>query len=210
MEIISHRGYWKTLEERNTSVAFERSFALNLGTETDFRDYMGELFISHDIATSNSVNADDFLKLYKRYKSPGTLALNIKADGLQSKLKSLLSDNDITQYFVFDMSIPDTLGYIKQGVNFYSRQSEYEPEPVFYNECSGIWLDGFNSIWYTTDLIKEHINNKKRVAIVSSELHKRNNLELWTQLKEGNIHLVDDVILCTDMPEEAIKFYTVK
>ena len=38
MEIISHRGYWKNVEEKNSSKAFKNSFDLNFGTETDLRD----------------------------------------------------------------------------------------------------------------------------------------------------------------------------
>ena len=39
MMILSHRGYWK---EKNLPIAFERSFSLGFGTETD---YKGELVI---------------------------------------------------------------------------------------------------------------------------------------------------------------------
>jgi len=41
MLVISHRGYWKELAEKNRPIAFERSFALGFGTETDIRDYKG-------------------------------------------------------------------------------------------------------------------------------------------------------------------------
>ena len=143
MKIISHRGYWKLNEEKNSSLAFERSFSLNFGTETDIRDNNEKLVISHDIANSTAITVDHFFNLFNSYQSDLPLALNIKADGLQTKLKALLEKYLIKNYFVFDMSIPDTLGYIKNNLIFFSRQSEYEPTPVFYNECDGIWLDCF-------------------------------------------------------------------
>ncbi len=115
MEIISHRGYWKEINEKNTNTAFERSFSLNFGTETDLRDYMGNLVISHDIANSNCIIADEFFLIYRRYAYQHlTLALNIKADGLQNELLKLLELHNIHNYFVFDMAIPDTIGYIKK------------------------------------------------------------------------------------------------
>ena len=89
MEIISHRGYWKDPAEKNKTVAFDRSFSLGFGTETDFRDYQAELVISHDMATSESVKADSFFEAYNKYNYQPTLALNIKADGLQDKIKML-------------------------------------------------------------------------------------------------------------------------
>jgi hypothetical protein len=207
MEIISHRGYWKTIEEKNSVGAFESSFSLNFGTETDFRDYNEEIVISHDIANSNSLSATNFFELFKKHNPSLSLALNIKADGLQKKLGILLKQFSIDNYFVFDMSVPDTIGYIESGIIFFSRQSEFEPQPAFYENCSGIWLDAFRDIWYNADLIKDHIKNRKRVAIVSSELHKRNHYRLWEYLKRNNVNTWNEVILCTDIPEEAFDFF---
>jgi hypothetical protein len=207
MEIISHRGYWKDAAEKNGMAAFIRSFSLGFGTETDLRDYDGVLVISHDIAIKESIRAGSFFETYKKHNQQSTLALNIKANGLQSQLKTLLKQHKIINYFVFDMSVPDTLNYINQGISFYSRQSEYEPQPAFYSECKGIWLDAFNSIWYDNNLILDHIRNNKLVAIVSPELHKRAHTPLWQQLKTGKLHQQKGIILCTDHPEQASDFF---
>lgn len=207
MEIISHRGYWKLGQEKNSPDAFQRSFSLGFGTETDIRDYNGNLVISHDIANEKSITVNTLFGIYKRYNRPVTLALNIKADNLQSKMKELIEKYNISRYFVFDMSIPDTIGYINHGIQFFSRQSEYELNPAFYTDCSGIWLDAFTSTWYDNDLASSHISHGKQVAIVSPELHQRNHLPLWQQLKEGKLHQQNNVILCTDIPEQAAKFF---
>lgn len=207
MEIISHRGYWKSNNQKNGLIAFEQSFSLGFGTETDFRDYLEELFISHDIANPTSIAANACLDIYNKHQCTGTLALNIKADGLHQMVKNLLQAYEVDNYFVFDMSIPDTIGYIKHGIKFFSRQSEYEPMPAFYNECTGIWLDAFTGNWYGEGLIRNHVNNGKQVAIVSPELHKRNHLQFWEYLKKEKIHLENRVIICTDLPEQAKNFF---
>ena len=207
MKIISHRGYWKAQPEKNNWAAFERSFSLGFGTETDLRDYCERIVIAHDMANSSSINLERVFELYCKYELNEPLALNIKADGLHNLLKSLLEKYAISNYFVFDMSIPDTLGYINNGIQFFSRQSEYEPQPSFYEHCTGIWLDAFVGTWYNHELIFDHINKKKKVAIVSSELHKREHLPLWEKLKKENIHLVEDVILCTDLPQDASEYF---
>ena len=98
MQILSHRGYWKSEKEKNTHGAFERSFSMGFGTETDIRDYKGELVISHDIADEKSVKLEDFFRIYNDFNKSLPLALNIKADGLQLKLKSLLVEYDIENY----------------------------------------------------------------------------------------------------------------
>jgi hypothetical protein len=50
MQILSHRRYWKMDSEKNTKIAFERSFSLGFGTETDLmRDFGRKIVISHDM-----------------------------------------------------------------------------------------------------------------------------------------------------------------
>lgn len=206
MKILSHRGYWKSEDEKNTKIAFERSFQLGFGTETDIRDLNGELVISHDPPTIDCqyLTVADFFKIYKIWGDGLQLALNIKSDGLQRKLMQLIIDFNITNYFVFDMSIPDTIGFIKNNTKFFTRQSEYEIDPAFYTQADGVWLDEFNGHWIDDEVIQKHIKNGKKVCIVSPELHKRAfNIE-WDNYK--NIFLKDSehkISICTDLPEKA-------
>ncbi len=207
MQIISHRGYWQVPDEKNKSISFQRSFGLELGTETDIRDYLGEIVISHDIADATAITLQDMFTIYNESVKKPILALNIKSDGLQQKLKIALQQFEIKNYFVFDMSVPDTLGYIAEGIDFFSRQSEFEPKPVFYKECKGVWLDAFMADWYDTQIIIDHLRNKKKVAIVSSDLHKRDVMPMWERLKKDEIHKMDGVVLCTDVPEYALNYF---
>ena len=63
MIIISHRGYWKCVDEKNTEIAFSRSFELDFGTETDVRDCLGKLVISHDMPDGSEIHFEEFLSL---------------------------------------------------------------------------------------------------------------------------------------------------
>lgn len=208
MEIISHRGYWIVKTEKNTTSSFQRSFKLGFGTETDVRDYNGNLVISHDIPTESSILIDDFFKIYKNYSNT-TLALNIKSDGLQSILINKLKEYNIQNYFVFDMSIPDSIGYINNQSKVFSRQSEYEKIPIFYEKVEGIWLDSFQYEWYDLNLILTHIEKGKKVAIVSSELHGRDQKSLWEFIKTNKLDKQENIILCTDFPELASKYFNI-
>ena len=208
MIILSHRGYWKSNEQKNTEIAFHESFSSGFGTETDFRDYKGQIVISHDIASEESMNAETFFEIYCSYNDMLPLALNIKADGLQIKLKKLLEKYQISNYFVFDMSVPDGLQYLKQNINSFTRQSEYEVEPSFYEDAQGIWLDEFNGHWINKDIIKKHINKNKQICIVSPDLHKRDYKKEWQHYKEIEKELnINNLMLCTDFPEEAKEFF---
>ncbi|EKO3980407.1 hypothetical protein [Vibrio fluvialis] len=209
MEIVSHRGYWKSSNEKNEIVSFKRSFSLGFGTETDIRDYKGELVISHDIPSGNELTVEDFFEIYKASNCTGTLALNIKSDGLQKKLLSKLNKYEINNYVVFDMSIPDTLGYISSGLKVLSRFSEYEPENPLWNKSDGIWLDSFEGHGINLDIMSKILNRGKKVFVVSPELHAREYLSLWAELKRYlcKCELSEKVVLCTDIPEEARLYF---
>jgi hypothetical protein len=207
MKIISHRGAWNTNDEKNTVTAFEHSFKNDFGTETDIRDYKGELVIAHDMATESSIPLSLFFEIYRSFNPTLPLALNIKADGLQKPLTELLQHYDIKNYFFFDMSVPDTLGYRQNNLHFYTRQSEFEPQPALYENTKGIWLDCFTGIWYDTNLIKDHIDNGKTVALVSPDLHKRDYLDFWSLLKTAGLDSTENMILCTDFPFDARSYF---
>jgi len=204
MQIISHRGYWIKPNEKNTATAFKRSFDLGFGTETDIRDFAGELVISHDIPTGTEMSVEEMMVIYKESASDSLLALNIKSDGLQQKIKALLNKYKIKNYFLFDMSVPDAVVSLNAGLICYTRQSEYEREPAFYEQATGVWLDEFYENWITIDQIQLHKNDNKNLCIVSPELHKRDPFQKWEQYKQLNASSdLSSITLCTDLPEKA-------
>ncbi|EKK0831083.1 hypothetical protein PKB33_001504 [Campylobacter lari] len=211
MVIISHRGVWNRCSEKNTSRAFRRSFENNFGIETDLRDMLGQIVISHDMSNNSCLTLDNFFALYQSFSNNFPLALNIKADGLQNVLKEFLEKYDVNNYFVFDMSVPDALLYIKAGFNVFTRQSEYEKQPSFYNEACGVWMDEFYEHWINEKTIQEHLENNKKICIVSPELHKKDFKKEWQEYKEISKKLDsgDSLMLCTDYPFQAREFFNV-
>jgi len=207
MNIISHRGYWQLDSEKNQEVAFQRSFSLGFGTETDIRDRDGELVIAHDLPGELDISFDRFCQIYQSYFTKHLLALNIKSDGLALKIKEKLIEYDINNYFLFDMSIPELRVSLNAGLSCYTRVSDMEPQPYFYGASKGIWLDGFYTDWYRPDDLYRFLRDNKYVCIVSSDLHKRNPLPLWSMLKQASMHKEPLLTLCTDRPEEARAFF---
>jgi glycerophosphoryl diester phosphodiesterase len=212
MIIISHRGYWKQYNEKNTMEAFKRSFLLGFGTETDIRDYKGSLVISHDMAIDNCLTVKELFEVYKSIDDSLTLALNIKADELQLELLKLINEYEISNYFVFDTSIPDGYKYLAREMNLFTRESEFEDSPSFYHESAGIWLDEFKSHWINNQTIEKHLLNNKTICIVSPELHGREYKNVWEEYKNIDRNIDSNmkykpIMLCTDYPEEARDFF---
>ncbi len=210
MVIISHRGYWKKVVEKNSVQAFQRSFSLGFGTETDIRDGGGGLVISHDIPSGSEISLEKFYEIYHEYSCNEPLALNIKADGLQERIAACLSKYGIENYFVFDMSVPDTLGYIKAGINVFVRCSEYESiSEKLLPSAAGVWLDGFERLGLDLGFFDRLMKMEKKICIVSPELHGRDRSLEWEQIKSlpERITKSKNILLCTDVPEEAKEYF---
>jgi hypothetical protein len=211
MNIISHRGFWKSEQDKNSLEAFEASFSMGLGVETDVRDFGGELVISHDVPAVGAkiITFEEFLQLAVNYSSTKflTLALNIKSDGLAKLVHEQLATKDCERLgcFVFDMSVPDMRDYFSYGFNVYTRLSEVEPTPAWITACSGVWMDSFESQWFDLDLVREYLSKNKKVCIVSSELHGRDRSELWNLIH--SLRNEAGLMLCTDFPLEADRFF---
>lgn len=206
LDVLCHRGYWKGPEEKNTEAAFRRGFALGLGTETDLRDDgRGGIVISHDpVRDGSTMTFEAFLALHGEYGHPGRLALNIKADGLARSVRATLDRFPGVKAFVFDMSVPDAREYPRSGLPLFSRLSEQEPFLSWAGSAAGVWLDGFDGVWYGEPVIGEHLAAGRSVCLVSPELHRRPPEELWSWLAASRLTGHSELMLCTDLPEEAL------
>jgi len=197
--ILSHRGYWTTPDEKNTEAAFRRSFELGFGTETDFRDLDGDIVISHDPPRAGAMRAADFLALLGDLSLP--IAVNVKADGLAAGLAEMARRAALRNWFVFDMSVPDTLEQLRVGNPVFCRLSEYEADGPLTRRAAGIWLDAFENIWYTIDLVRALLSRGQRVCVVSAELHGREPATQWAMLRD--LAGAPNLMICTDRPDEA-------
>lgn len=198
MQVISHRDYWHQKEERNQAIAFHRSFDLGFGTETDVRDVAGRLVISHDMPNGSELTLDQLLDIMAGRNLP--LAINIKADGLAESINAAFEKHGHTNWFAFDMAIPDMRSYLSVMAPTFTRMSEVEQSPAWLHQADGIWLDGFSGEWFSNQTISELLATGKQVCIVSPELHGRKPHELWARLSE--FESAESLILCTDLPEE--------
>jgi hypothetical protein len=207
MHIISHRGYWHSDQEKNRKVAFERSFSLGFGTETDVRDRLGQLVIAHDISKDADMSFEDFCKIYCRYSHNLPLAVNVKSDGLGAELDAVLRRYGIENYFLFDMSVPELRKTLKFGLNCYTRVSDIEREPILYGQSKGIWFDSFYSDWWKPIDLLRYLRDDKSVCLVSPELHQRDADPIWSLLKKAGMHLEPNLSICTDFPEAARSYF---
>jgi hypothetical protein len=208
MQILSHRGLWLSQNERNTKEAFVRSFDMNLGTETDLRDICGKIVISHDMPKGDEISFEEVLQIMDGRNLP--LALNIKADGQATIIKELLTKYGHTNYFTFDMSIPDMVVQLDCNLKVFTGKSDILTEAVMLNRADGVWLDSFYTDWFSAKDVDDILKQKKKVCIVSADLHKRETQKQWEIIKNCQYFASNDLLLCTDKPYEAREFFNDK
>lgn len=208
MQILAHRGLWVVESEKNTFKSISKAFECGFGIETDIRDYNGKLVISHNIAETGCLEVEEVFAYYQDMGLKKQLALNVKADGIQEILKPLLEKYDIKNYFLFDMSVPELVVNQREHLIYYTRHSDIEHECVLYDKASGVWLDSFyDKNWLSEHIIKQHIDNNKKICIVSPELHGYEYQKMWEMIKINKYHTHELVSLCTDKPEEARRYF---
>lgn len=206
MQILSHRGYWQDFaSESNRQIAFERSFSRGFGTETDLRDIKGKIVISHDMPKGDEMSFDELLEIMDGRNL--MLALNIKADGQADEILRILRKYKHTNYFTFDMSVPDMLVQIAKGVKVFTGKSDVLKEPVLLEKADGVWLDSFLSDWFTEETVSELLGKGKKVCIVSADLHKRPVEAQWEKIRRFSCIKSKALMLCTNKPESAAEFF---
>jgi hypothetical protein len=207
MQFLAHRGQWQAPAEKNTRAAFLRAWEHGYGIETDVRDRLGTSVIAHDPPDDAAMTLLDFLRDRASHAPKTPLALNIKADGLAADLRRLVATADSGDLFVFDMSVPDTLHYLRAGLPVFVRLSEYEPQSVLLDRAAGVWLDAFESDWWEADMLRGLTGRGKQVAIVSPELHRRPHEAVWQKIGSVEPAVMDRLLLCTDFPDLAERFF---
>jgi hypothetical protein len=209
MRLLAHRGFWTDPKDKNSQAALSRAFEHQFGVETDIRDHLGRLVIAHDKPRGGEMPFGDFLELIPDAVDADLipLALNIKADGLVDDVRKLMGNRPTSSWFVFDMSVPDMLSYVKAGLPVFTRLSDYESEPVAYEQADGLWIDGFHRDWSDFVRLRKYLDDGKSIALVSPELHGRSKEQFWAALRMSGLCTHSRVMLCTDFPLEAETFF---
>jgi hypothetical protein len=215
MRLLAHRGFWHLPEQKNSRSAFREAFANGYGVELDVRDQAGVLVIAHDLPVGDCMTFKSVLDDYLSLQAEGTIAINIKADGLAHLVKAEVGAAGLfTRSFVFDMSVPDLMTYVGSGLQVFHRRSEIEPASAIEMSTQGVWLDFFRGSWANATLLLEQLWLGRTVAVVSPELHREPHLPGWSILRSliSKSGLPDDIVaekllLCTDYPEQAVEFF---
>ena len=170
------------------------------GLELDLRDYGDRLLLAHDpFMTGREEDFDDFIKYYQH----GTLILNIKSERIEERVKNILDQHNITDYFFLDSSFPmirllSLNGEKKIALRF----SEFEGLDVLrnmQNKLDWVWVDCFSKLPINQEIYQEIKKMGYKLCLVSPDLQGRvEDINKYSQCLIDNKIIFDAI--CVKLP----------
>ena len=192
MIFISHRC--NTIEELKVTPN-------EYGIEVDIRSNNGQLIIQHDPFKAGVV-FEEWVKFYAHQ----TLILNVKEEGLESRLIELMKHNRISDYFFLDQSFPFLIKLANLGVHHCAvRISEFESIDTaltLAGKIDWVWVDCFTHFPLSGKEAKKLQNAGFKLCLVSPELQGRpfdSEIPLMGKLLQERCIQADAI--CTKFPE---------
>lgn len=192
MNLISHR--------RNT-LAELTATPRQYGVEVDIRSRGEQLIIHHDPFVAGEP-FDAWIAAYQH----GTLILNVKEEGLESRLIALMQSHGIDDYFFLDQSFPFLVKWAKAGERRCAvRVSEFESVDsalTLAGKVDWVWVDCFTHFPLSA-LDGQRLKDAGfNLCMVSPELQGRNAEAEIPQLARlmAECGIVADAV-CTKRPD---------
>jgi hypothetical protein len=192
MKIIVHRRNLKA-ELISTPQKF--------GIEVDIRSRDDELITHHDPFVRGTL----FSEWIDGY-SHGTLILNVKEEGLEARLISMMAAVGFDDYFFLDQSFPFLVKWANAGERRCAvRVSEFESVETALSlggKVDWVWVDCFNRFPLTRADACRLNNAGFRLCLVSPELHGRDpitEIPHFVQMLSATGIVADAV--CTKRPD---------
>lgn len=163
MNLIVHRR--NKLKELNET-------PIKYGIEVDIRSWGDKLIIHHDPCVKGE-SFDLWLDAYRH----GTLILNVKEEGLEEQLISMMKSHGIDDYFFLDQSFPFLIKWSKAGEERCAvRISEFESIETVLSlagKVKWVWVDCFTRFPLNYNDAKRLEDADFNICIVSPELQGR-------------------------------------
>lgn len=192
MKVIAHR--------RNTIESLGQT-PVKYGVEVDIRSNGDELIIHHD----PFVPGESFENWISAYRH-GTLILNVKEEGLEERLITIMQSRGITDYFFLDQSFPFLVKYSRLGIHQSAvRVSEFESVDTaltLQGKVDWVWVDCFTRFPLDTAGARILQEAGFKLCLVSPELQGRPAEEEIPRLRQ---FLLDNAItadaVCSKRPD---------
>jgi len=198
MQLIAHRR--NTLHELKKTPEY-------YGVEVDIRSFGNSLIVHHEPFTEGEL-FESWLSAYQHR----TLILNVKEEGLENRIITLLKKFRIQDYFFLDQSFPFLVKYSLMGETRCSvRVSEFESIHTALKLAGRIdwaWIDCFTKFPLSYDDAHLLQSSGLKLCLVSPELQGRNaEKEIRALCQILSEEKIQPDAVCTKRPDLWEKFF---
>ena len=191
----------KVIHHRKNSIELLQTTDQHYGVEVDIRSNGNELIIHHD-PFSDGENFEEWITHYNH----AFLILNVKEEGLETRLAHLMIKHGIEDYFFLDQSFPFLIKTARTGEKRCAvRLSEFESIETVINMTGlvdWVWVDCFTRLPLTTLQAKKLKELNFKLCFVSPELQgisDKDQIRAYVHLVKSMASDLDAV--CTKWPE---------
>ena len=169
------------------------------GVEIDLRSNKKNIYLHHN-PFLKGVSLTNWVKHYDHK----LIVLNVKEEGLESKIIKILKKNKIKNYFFHDQTF-STLLKNKRKTKVSIRTSEYEDlkkKNYLFRYIKWLWVDHFNKFELNKQLYNLLKKQKVKICIVSPELINIKYIKkiiLLKKILKAKNYIIDAV--CTKKPD---------
>ena len=190
MEIIAHR--------RNT-IAELAATPHHFGVELDLRSQGDRIVIHHDPFAAG----EDFAAWLEHFDH-GTLILNVKEEGLETRLLAMMAEHEIEDFFFLDQSFPFLVKTARTGEKRCAvRVSEFESIDTaltLAGKIDWVWVDCFTRLPIGTADAHKLSEAGFKLCLVSPELQGRDAESEIPAMRRATQRM-DIAAVCTKRPE---------
>ncbi len=187
------------IKHRVNSIKELKKTDKNLGVEIDLRSSPSSVYLHHD-----PFKKGELFSKWIKYYNHKLLVLNVKEEGLESRILKILRENKIKKFFFHDQTFSSLLKSMgKTSVSIrYSEFEELRKTNFLFKNIKWVWIDNFNEIKLEKKFYQKLREKKVKICIVSPELVKIKRVseikKVYSFLKKKNFKI--DAV-CTKEPK---------
>jgi hypothetical protein len=187
------------IKHRINTISELKKIPKKFGVEVDLRSNKKDIYLHH-----NPFSKGVLFNKWVKYYDHKLIVLNVKEEGLEKKIVTILKKNKIKDYFFHDQTFSSLLKN-KKITKVSIRISEYEElkkKKYLFKYIKWVWVDHFNIFELNEQLYRLLKKQKVKICIVSPELVNLKNIEKIIVLKKilkVKKYIIDAV--CTKRPD---------
>lgn len=200
------------IDHRRNSIEQIRETPFFFGAEIDLRSAGNNIILAHDPFSEGVLFSEWLQHFNHRF-----LIVNVKEEGMEKSILSLLQEHDVSDFFILDESFPFIRKWALTGLSkFAVRVSEFEDKETALNlaawlgqqgkKIDWVWMDSFTGAVPQLECVAALKAADLKTCFVSPELHHIDEPDSWHERVNEFIKSIKQVgimpdAVCSKLPQ---------